>query len=631
VAAINYTERYPTLDPTNPSPGDHFSGSELFPGGIGDNFALRATATLTVHVEGTYTLGVNSDDGVRLRIDGAQVLLDDTLHELKDTLGTVFLTAGQHELELVTFDATGTAGVELFVVRAAQLVTPDEYGLLSTDMNPSLAPWIRTDVGSELQNVNPSLFMRIPFTVTDPTDMDRLMLYIRSDDGFIAYLNGEEVTRRNAAPNSTHDSTATLGRHDQNSVVERTIELTGFRHLIKEGENVLAVHVLNASADDPDLLFSARLEPLLSQEYTSREWRAVRDSLFSNYFPQRSAIVLDQFRAAGLFVDGPQFSQHGGEIEEGFELSMAGIGGRIYYTTDGSDPRISTFGREAEGTAVSPSAVLYSEPVALGRNQVVKARAFIPAGDMNLSGDVSVDDIAPLVQALVNPSAYRAAHHGIPPNVAGDLDGDNDFDFDDVTVFRSLMEGTGTAAEPGQWSALVEAAFSAGPPEVRISEIMYHPEAPPAGSSFEDNDYEYIELVNISESVIDLGGLRFTQGIAFEFAAATMLAPGERILVVRSLAAFQERYGTEVRVAGQYGGTPEDYKLSNGGETLRLEDAQGRVIQEFAYDDAWYGQTDGDGFSLEVIDPFALPLDEWGLRDSWRASPERGGSPGRAE
>jgi hypothetical protein len=160
---------------------------------------------------------------------------------------------------------------------------------------------------------------------------------------------------------------------------------------------------------------------------------------------------------------------------------------------------------------------------------------------------------------------------------------------------------------------------------------MYHPEAPPAGSSFEDNDYEYIELVNISESVIDLGGLRFTQGIAFEFAAATMLAPGERILVVRSLAAFQERYGTEVRVAGQYGGTPEDYKLSNGGETLRLEDAQGRVIQEFAYDDAWYGQTDGDGFSLEVIDPFALPFDEWGLRDSWRASPERGGSPGRAE
>ena len=43
--------------------------------------------------------------------------------------------------------------------------------------------------------------------------------------------------------------------------------------------------------------------------------------------------------------------------------------------------------------------------------------------------------------------------------------------------------------------------------------------------------------------------------------------------------------------------------LANNGERIRLEDAIGRTILDFEYDDRWYQIADGDGFSLTIIEP----------------------------
>src|SRR4029079_17123712 len=79
---------------------------------------------------------------------------------------------------------------------------------------------------------------------------------------------------------------------------------------------------------------------------------------------------------------------------------------------------------------------------------------------------------------------------------------------------------------------------------LRISEVMYNPAAR-AGDTFLPDEYEYIELKNISTNVtLNLSGIRFTNGISFNFTGTIgSLAPGARVLVVKNSAAFNARYG----------------------------------------------------------------------------------------
>jgi VCBS repeat-containing protein len=151
---------------------------------------------------------------------------------------------------------------------------------------------------------------------------------------------------------------------------------------------------------------------------------------------------------------------------------------------------------------------------------------------------------------------------------------------------------------------------------LRVTEIHYNP----VGSA--DND-EFIELKNIGAAPLQLGCVQFVNGIEFEFPAMT-LAPGQYVVVVADLAAFQAKYGTGINVAGQYSG-----RLDNSGENneLYVGGAFEAQIQDFSYDDAWYPSTDGNGPSLVLIDP-TLPLDTWKLPASWRASGLLDGSPG---
>jgi hypothetical protein len=78
-----------------------------------DHFLIHATATLAVRDAWRYTFLVNVDDGARLRIDGKDVIVDDGIHPPQVSLGTVLLTPGEHTIELVAYDDSGFARVEL--------------------------------------------------------------------------------------------------------------------------------------------------------------------------------------------------------------------------------------------------------------------------------------------------------------------------------------------------------------------------------------------------------------------------------------------------------------------------------------------------------------------------------------
>jgi hypothetical protein len=81
-------------------------------------------------------------------------------------------------------------------------------------------------------------------------------------------------------------------------------------------------------------------------------------------------------REAGYYppIDPPTFNRHGGLVMTGFELTMAAPEGTIYYTTDGSDPRVPVTG------VTAPTASVYQSPLALTATTHVKARVL--AGDV---------------------------------------------------------------------------------------------------------------------------------------------------------------------------------------------------------------------------------------------------------
>jgi hypothetical protein len=107
-------------------------------------------------------------------------------------------------------------------------------------------------------------------------------------------------------------------------------------------------------------------DQLRSTPYTRDEnWLTARNSLLTGFFPQRSAIVLQQFRAAGLYPNtaAPVMNVPGGSVDPGFSLVMTATQGSIYYTTNGTDPRFATNG------------ILYSGSIPITGAVVIKARA----------------------------------------------------------------------------------------------------------------------------------------------------------------------------------------------------------------------------------------------------------------
>jgi hypothetical protein len=166
--------------------------------------------------------------------------------------------------------------------------------------------------------------------------------------------------------------------------------------------------------------------------------------------------------------------------------------------------------------------------------------------------------------------------------------------------------------------------------QLRIGEIQYHPAAPTAAEELAipfatEDDFEYLELVNLGPSALQLAGARFTDGIAFNFPAHA-LAAGGRLVLAKNPAAFALRHpATTVAVLGPYDGV-----LANSGETLRLVDAAGENILDFEYKDGWYPATDGGGRALVLRDP-ATPHDRYGDPVVWAISGGDQGSPGVAD
>lgn len=189
--------------------------------------------------------------------------------------------------------------------------------------------------------------------------------------------------------------------------------------------------------------------------------------------------------------------------------------------------------------------------------------------------------------------------------------------------------------DTGRWSHWSDATeFTTTPADVsdlqqnlRVSEIHYNPSAvTPAelvnNPDVNNDDFEFIELTNIGDTVLNLTGVQFTDGIDFAFPDNTLLAPGEFIVIAGNESSFTSRHASIAQLGGSFDGN-----LSNGGENITISFGSATIIQDFEYNDGgnWPGRADGTGSSLEIVDPTG----DYNDPDNWRSSYEFEGSPAR--
>jgi len=124
----------------------------------------------------------------------------------------------------------------------------------------TLSNQFNTDVSGAMANINATAYLRIPFTVNDPSALNTLALRLKYDDGFHAYINGNLVASGNALDATNWNSAATASRIDALASQFEEFDLTAaIVDVIRPGANVLAIHGMNSSSTDPDFLIAAEL------------------------------------------------------------------------------------------------------------------------------------------------------------------------------------------------------------------------------------------------------------------------------------------------------------------------------------------------------------------------------------
>ena len=288
----------------------------------------------------------------------------------------------------------------------------DEWGIGNTGFGFS-----DNDDNTVIPNGTIAVYLRKNFTIQNANDIDRLLLDIDYDDGFVAYINGVEVARANVSGSPpSHDTTTNIEHEAQmywGGSPERFI-IEDADEFLFDGENLLSIQVHNISDTSSDMT----LIPFLSAYYnvdssegisppsildleselyplhTDFKLSASGDSLFlknengdlidslivpalsanisygvsfSNqlvvYDTQTPGELNDTAEFEGVLAVPITFSHDGGIINTNINLEITAQGDEeIRYTLDFTEPNINS--------------ELYTGPISIQQNSIVRAKAF---------------------------------------------------------------------------------------------------------------------------------------------------------------------------------------------------------------------------------------------------------------
>ena len=307
-----------------------------------------------------------------------------------------------------------------------------------------------------------SVFVRQAFTVSDPGQIQELLLQVEADDGFAAYLNGVLVAARylndGLFPAATAYATQPEPPRLPAGLPLLRYPLTNAQDLLQPGRNVLAVQVHRARLGT--VVSGLSLRAYLSAKYTNGSREGQTPPLPLNlapaashtnfrlssggetvylYNPEGQLIDLLELpaltgevsygrtydggqltyfaeptpgaantgrRALGFLTDEVVFSRPPGPVDDGpflLQLTHDGANGQIHYTLDGTSP--------------GPDAPTYTTPLWVGETSIVRAAVhslgYLPSPTASAAYLFDAQHDLPVVNLTFNPPDFFGQDHGI--------------------------------------------------------------------------------------------------------------------------------------------------------------------------------------------------------------------------
>ena len=229
---------------------------------VTDSAGLYAFTLLT---PGDYRLRFDAPTGYALTTDdgqanGGTAATDSDPDDVTGETGTVSVLGGQVDdtvdagFTVACFNVTPVAFGSTWMVSDAYDQAWLDEDFSETGWQPMQATvGYGSDVVTEFDPSDLTVYMRLTFEVDDPSLYDSLDLALYRDDGAAVYLNGTEVLRSNLPAGPLAADTPA------SSYDESTVTTTVAASLLEPGDNVLAVEVHNRSSSSSDLMVDVEL------------------------------------------------------------------------------------------------------------------------------------------------------------------------------------------------------------------------------------------------------------------------------------------------------------------------------------------------------------------------------------
>jgi len=178
------------------------------------------------------------------------------------------------------------------------------------------------DDATQLENGTLSVFMRRTFEISDASLISDLFLDIDYDDGFVAYLNGEEVARANITGNPPSFNTTSPMDHEAVLYLVERPEQFHINNLLQDGTNVLCIQAHNVSNTSSDMTIIPFLTGIYSEEtFEGVEPPAILEygslTAHTNFKISSDGETIYLYDNAGIYVDS---------IQTGFQIPGSSTG-----------------------------------------------------------------------------------------------------------------------------------------------------------------------------------------------------------------------------------------------------------------------------------------------------------------
>ena len=238
------------------------------------------------------------------------------------------------------------------------------------------------DIEDETYDKNSTAYIRIPFFVESIKGLSSLVFRMKYDDGFIAYINGTEIASGNKPTTPAWNSDARTDHPDDQALQFVDTDLSAqSSQLITQGNNLLAIHLMNGDDRSSDLLALPRLEAQFIIE--PDEGVETQPAQF-DYFQEPSPGKNNGFQP-GLPAGAVEISEPGRGFTGNLlvRLSTESADAKIRYTTDGSMPTESSTLFNGNGINIQNSTMLLARSFEDG----LTAGPVSEAGYIKLSSD----------------------------------------------------------------------------------------------------------------------------------------------------------------------------------------------------------------------------------------------------